>query len=167
MFKPSIPAALAAVTFALPIPSSLAGGACKPMTLTSDNTGRSVDYIDVKDDGTGRGDMRIGTRRLLDEDGQVVGYRRWIAIALDNPPDASSKSEVFASLVLNLDNGQLHLQTLADTSRGIHETEPSLLKPEDTGVVIGGTGAYEFARGSYQSFRDGEQRTYKLNIKCD
>jgi len=137
------------------------------MTLASDNTGRSVEYVDVKEDGTGRGDMRIGTRRPLDEDGQVIGYRRWITIALDDPPDAGGKSEVFASLVLNLDDGQLHLQTLADTSRGIHETEPSLLKPKDTGVVLGGTGAYEFARGSYQSFRNGEQRTYKFNIKGD
>ncbi len=159
--------AIAAAAFAWPMSPGLAANACQPMTLTSDNTGRSVDYVDVAADGVNKGDVRIGTRRLLDEGGQVVGYRRWVTVALDDPADPDGKSEAFSSLVLNLPDGQLHVQTLADTSRSIDDTQASLLTPEDTGVVLGGTGAYEFARGSYTSFRDGEQRTYKLNIRCD
>ena len=157
----------ASTTLAICTSTALASQHCNPMTLTSDDTGRSVDYIDTATDGVSKGDMRIGTRRLLDESGEVVGYRRWLSIALDGPAGDGERSEVFSSLVISLSDGQIHLQTLADTSRKIDETQQSLLTPQDTGVVIGGTGEYAFARGSYTSHRDGEKRTYKLDIRCD
>ncbi|MCP4385467.1 MAG: hypothetical protein GY798_29315 [Hyphomicrobiales bacterium] len=65
--------------------------------------------------------------------------------------------------------GQIHIQTFIDAGRPVDATEVSALNEDvqGTGVVIGGTGAYLFARGSYASDRDGEMRTYMLNIKCD
>lgn len=166
----------------LPVPAatvaafSIAGPAvaqdpakCQPMTLMSDNVDRSIQHIDVHKDGGSRGDWRIGYRRLLDGDGNEIGYRRWVAVALNAPPGEKERSEIIANLILKLPDGQIHVQNLVDAARPVDATEDSVLadKTQATGVVIGGTGAYLFARGAYASERNGETRTYTLNIKCN
>lgn len=162
---------LAAAVFALSTGLAMAQdpGKCQPMTLKSDDVEKAIHHVDVHEEGASRGDWRVGHRRLLDEDGNEVGYRRWVAVALDPPPGKGDRSEIIANIVLVLPDGRIHIQTFIDAGRPIDSTDASVLleNVQGTGVVVGGTGAYEFARGSYASTRDGETRTYLLNIKCD
>lgn len=95
---------------------------CRPVTLTSDDAGREIRHIDVHGDGASHGDMRIGTRRLLDEAGNEVGHRRWIGIALNAPPGEEERSEILTNIVFKLGDGQLHVQTLP----GVPSTPPML-----------------------------------------
>ncbi|MEO1092027.1 MAG: hypothetical protein AAFX81_15470 [Pseudomonadota bacterium] len=73
------------------------------------------------------------------------------------------------NIVLILPGGRIRIQTFIDAGRPVDATDASVLLENvpGTGVVVGGTGAYEFARGSYASTRDGATRTYILNVKCD
>jgi hypothetical protein len=140
--------------------------ACAPFTVMGGSE-RSVEYLDLGNDGPGSGDMRIGRRALVDEAGNSVGYHRWVIVNLDAPPGPGARSESYSTHVLNLADGQIYYQVLAEVTKPPQDAGQVSLD-DYTGIVVGGTGAYSFARGTIaRSFGGGLKGTYTLNIRCD
>ena len=139
--------------------------ACAPFTVSAGDE-RSVEYVDHGNEGPGPGDLRIGRRALVDEAGNTVGYHRWVLINLDAPPGAGERSEYYGNHVLNLDEGQIYYQVLAQVVGPPEKTEQASTG-DYTGVVVGGTGAYSFARGTVDRSFDGLKGTFTINIRCD
>ena len=134
--------------------------ACAPFTVSAGDE-RSVEYVDHGNEGPGPGDLRIGRRALVDEAGNTVGYHRWVLISLDAPPGSG-----YGTHVLNLDDGQIHYHILSEVVGPFHNTEQASVG-DHTGVVVGGTGAYSFARGTVDRSFDGLKGTFTINIRCD
>ena len=141
-------------------------GACQPFTVISDGSEFSVEYLDIHTEGPGPGDMRVGRRGLVDEDGNAAGSYRWILRSLDAPPGSGERSEVYQNHAMTLNDGELHFQSLAEAVRSADGTD-RVSVGDYTGIVIGGTGAYMFARGTVDASFDGKQVTYAFNIRCD
>jgi hypothetical protein len=145
---------------------SQTSNACAPFTVMGGSQ-RSVEYLDFGNDGPGTGDTRIGRRALVDEAGNSVGYHRWVIVNLNAPPAAGERSESYGTHVLNLADGQIHYQVLAEVVKPPDDTA-QVSVADYTGVVVGGTGAYSFARGTVdRSFDGGLKGTYAVNIRCD
>ena len=139
--------------------------ACASFTVSAADE-RSVEYLDEGNEGPGPGDLRVGRRALVDETGNTVGYHRWVLINLDAPPGSSERSEYYGTHVLNLDDGQIYYQVLAEVVGPPRNTEQASTG-DYTGVVIGGTGAYSFARGTVERSFDGVKGTFAVEIRCD
>ena len=140
--------------------------ACTPFTVMSDGSQRTVEYFDIGDEGPGAGDMRIGRRALINEAGDSVGYHRWVLIHLDAPPGPGERSESYGMHVLNLDDGQIHYQVLTEVVESPEKTEQASVG-NFTGIIVGGTGGYSFARGTVDLSVDGLKSTHVFNIRCD
>jgi hypothetical protein len=140
--------------------------ACASFTVSAGDE-RSVEYLDQGDEGPSPGDLRIGRRALVDESGNTVGYHRWVLINLDAPPGSGERSEYYGNHVLNLDDeGQIYYQVLAEVVGPPENTEQASTG-DYTGVVVGGTGAYSFARGTVARSFDGVKGTFAVEIRCD
>ncbi len=139
--------------------------ACASFTVSAGDE-RSVEYLDEGAEGPSPGDLRIGRRALVDEAGDTVGYHRWVLINLDAPPGSGESSEYYGNHVLNLDEGQIYYQVLAEVVGPPENTEQASTG-DYTGVVVGGTGAYSFARGTVERSFDGVKGTFAVEISCD
>ena len=139
--------------------------ACASFTISAGDE-RSVEYLDQGDEGPGPGDLRIGRRALVDEAGNPVGYHRWVLMNLDAPSGSGELSEYYGSHVLDLEDGQIYYQVLAEVVGPSQNTEQASTG-DYTGVVVGGTGAYSFARGTVDRSFDGLKGTFTINIRCD
>jgi hypothetical protein len=139
--------------------------ACASFTVSAGDE-RSVEYLDQGAEGPSPGDLRVGRRTLVDEAGNPVGYHRWVHIILDAPPGAGERSENYGNHVLNLDEGQIYYQVLAEVVGPPENTEQASAG-DYTGVVVGGTGAYSFARGTVERSFDGVKGTFAVEIRCD
>ena len=145
---------------------SQTSAACTPPTIMSDGSQRTVEYLDFGDDGPGAGDVRIGRRALVDEAGNSVGYHRWVLMTLDAPAGSDDRAESYGIHVLNLDDGQIYYQFLSEAVRPPQNTGETSVGAY-TGIVVGGTGAYSFARGTVDLSVDGLKSTHAFNIRCD
>jgi len=140
--------------------------ACAPFTVHSGDE-RSVVYLDHGLEGPGSGDLRIGRRSLVDEDGNDAGYHRWVLMHFDLVnPEETDLNEYYGTHVLNLKGGDVYYQVLGEVAGQPHETGKPSVK-DYTGVVVGGTGAYAFARGTVDRTFDGTKGSYALDIRCD
>jgi hypothetical protein len=147
-------------------PAAQTPDACAPFTVTSDGSQRTVEYFDIGNDGPGAGDMRIGRRALIDEAGNSVGHHRWVLVHLDPPPGSGERSESYGMHVLSLDDGQIHYQVLTEVVESPEKTERASVGGF-TGIIVGGTGAYSFARGTVDLSVDGLNSSHAFNIRCD
>jgi hypothetical protein len=141
-------------------------GACAPFTVKSGSAERSVEIVDVGEAGPTPGDMRIGRRSLTDEAGNPKGSYRWIIIGLDGAEGAQGAGESYGVHVMNLPDGQIQLQFFAAVVGAPNDpARPSV--GESEGVIVGGTGAYAFARGTVRRSFDGTDATYVVDVRCD
>lgn len=147
-------------------PRSQTSGDCKPPTIMSDGSQRAVQYLDFGEEGPGAGDVRIGRRAVIDEAGNSLGYHRWVLVQLDPAPGSGERSESYGIHVLNLEDGQIYYQFLSEAIRPPHDTGQTSVGAY-TGIVVGGTGAYSFARGTVELSVDGLKSTHAFNIRCD
>jgi hypothetical protein len=139
--------------------------ACASFTVRAGDE-RSVEYLDQGNEGPDPGDLRVGRRALVDEAGNTVGYHRWVLTNLGVPPESGERSEYYGTHVLNLDNGQIYYQVLAEVVGPFHNTEQASTA-DYTGVVVGGTGGYSFARGAVERTFDGVKGIFAVEIRCD
>jgi hypothetical protein len=139
--------------------------ACASFTVSAGDE-RSVEYLDQGAEGPSPGDLRIGRRALVDEAGNPVGHHRWVLMNLDPSSGSGESSEYYGSHVLNLNDGQIYYQVLAEVVGPSQNTEQASTG-DYTGVVVGGTGAYSFARGTVERSFDGVKGTFAVEISCD
>lgn len=137
---------------------------CAPFTITSSQ--RTAHFLDLGDEGPGSGDVRIGHRALVDEAGNRVGDHRLIDIYLDTPPGSGEVGEAYMIHVVKLADGEIYYHSLSETVAPPHDTAQRSVG-DFTGVVVGGTGAYRFARGTVDQKFDGPRSTYTFDIRCD
>lgn len=146
--------------------SSQAAADCEPFSVHAGDE-RTVQYLDHGESGPGFGDIRVGRRSLVDDEGNGIGYHRWLLFQLDTlTPDGEELSESFGDHVLSMDEGDIYFRILGESVAPSHETHRPTVT-DFTGVVIGGTGAYKFARGTVDRSFDGHRGTFALDIRCD
>jgi hypothetical protein len=142
--------------------------ACQPFTVTSKTDERTLVYVNEGNSPQNAGSMRIGRRTLLDKAGETVGYYRWTSVTLDGPSSAVQPRQAFVDGVLVFDKGSLYYK---DVEPDPSDQETSTVSQKVTaqkviGAVVGGTGAFNFARGSIEK-TFGETLTLALDIRCD
>ena len=140
-------------------------GACAPFTVKSGED-RSCSDLDFGDDGP-------GPRRHADRPSisgrrrrRRSGHYRWVIVGLDASPGADELGESYGIHVMDLPDGQIHIQFLTGVVSAPNDTaRPSV--GSSVGVVSGGTGAYAFARGVVRREFDGTSASYAVDIRCD
>lgn len=137
--------------------------ACQPFTVTSKTSERTLVYVNEGDSPKEAGSMRIGRRTLLNKAGETVGYYRWTSVTLDGPSSAVQPRQAFVEGVLVFDKGSIYYK---DVEPDPSNPKTSTISQKVTGAVVGGTGAFNFARGSIEK-TFGETLTLALDIRCD
>jgi len=141
--------------------------ACQPFTVISDASERAVEFVDTGASGPSPGDRRIGYRALADQDGDPVGYYRWVITTLDHITEPGGAGEGLQNYVMVLADGHIGFQRLVQTGSPAHDTDTiSWIDPQPA-YITGGTGAYAFARGTVDVERDGQTVTLDVNVRCD
>jgi hypothetical protein len=136
--------------------------ACQPFTVTSKTSERTLVFVNEGNSPQDSGSMRIGRRTLLNKAGETVGYYRWTSVTLDGPSSAAPQ-QAFVDGVLVFDKGSIYYKDV-EPDPFAHKT--SSIGQKVTGAVVGGTGAFNFARGSIEK-TFGETLTLALDIRCD
>ncbi|MCP4384652.1 MAG: hypothetical protein GY798_25095 [Hyphomicrobiales bacterium] len=160
--------AISILVFGSMLSSSVAMAACEPFSLIADSSGRDAAYVDVGEEGVSPGDLRVGVIPMLDESGRTVADLHW-KLHILNPSVQAGDGPVprrFSMHVLVLEDGEIHFNALPAAAQPPQDTKRRSVTSFD-GVVIGGTGAYAFARGTATRTFDGEDGTLDLNIRCD
>ncbi|MEM8840319.1 MAG: hypothetical protein AAGD47_00950 [Pseudomonadota bacterium] len=135
---------------------------CENMNLASPTNTRSVEFKDV--DGSGSdsrttGDMHIGSRLLLNQNGDEVGIARWISVS--HGPNVTLSTVVF-----EFGSGQLFATTLYD-SGGTANVKTYGVIGKLEGAITGGTGEFLNARGRYELVTDSDDHRYIIEVNCD
>lgn len=136
---------------------------CSPITLKGSSKDRKVSYVDAGEKGLSAGDMRIGSRSLLDETGTIVGKMRWIATVME-PGEEGAAGITTATRYFELPKGTVFAISLQRIDNPFANAgAPSIGRAN--AAITGGTGAYEEATG-YIAFTPGEEPTYEFDMQC-
>ena len=146
---------LSGATFA----AEASGPECGTITLAGGE--KIINVIDNSPEGPSPGDVRAGSRQLVDASGEPVGEVHFVATQTATP--ANGRGSVLASqYFVKFSNGWVasssvyELPDAGDTSQ--HAGNAIL-------VVSGGTGAFENASGTIV-IEAGDPPTYVLNLTC-
>lgn len=145
----------------------LAQGSCEPFSVVSTGDGRTVEYIDHGAPGSSLGDQRIGVRVLTAEDGSPAGTLHWVLTVMHPQPDGTGT--VYLELTFFLPDGELFTKGIRAVTNAPEDTARQSTDRSAQTAIIGGTGAYAGARGTYEQFSspNGIGETYVLDISCD
>lgn len=142
--------------------------ACTSFSVSGDDRGRSIEFVDTGAEGVSVGDRRIGRRTLFDADGNEVGFQMWSITVVDvseGKPVAyiSDQHDLFTDGSL-LMHGSGANSRVDDTQR-VGGTDETAIET----AIVGGTGVYAGARGtSTRSVgNDGATVTTSHNLLCD
>lgn len=122
--------------------------------------GNQIDGTLIDFDGEGRsaGDLHVGSRALLDKEGNDAGRIYWVNTTLT--PDSARVEAVF-----DLPDGEIHYSGLViglDGARNETSTQFNTI----TGVIQGGTGAYLHATGMVEVDLVDQTPQYRLTMRC-
>jgi hypothetical protein len=153
---------LLAAAVALPNGSALAQGggtACAAFTLTGGE--KVISVIDQPPEGPSPGDMRVGSRQLVDDKGSRIGevHFRSTMTALA----AGGRGDILASeYFISFPAGWIASQSLYELPDA---TDTSQRAGSATLVVSGGTGAFANAKGTVM-IEAGDPPTYVFDLSC-
>ncbi len=136
---------------------------CSPITLKGSSKDRKVSYVDAGEKGLSAGDMRIGSRSLLDETGTIIGKMRWIATFMEPAEDGAAGIST-ATRYFELPKGTVFAIGLHRIDHPFADAGVPSIGPANA-AITGGTGAYEDATG-YISFTPGEEPSYEFDMQC-
>ena len=115
--------------------------------------------IDHAGDGRSAGDIHIGSRGIVDEDGEVVGRVSWINTTLD-------ADSAHVDVVMELPDGEIHHSgRLVGHGGARNEETPEF--DRILGVVHGGTGAYIHASGTVETIMEPEGPRHIVTVRCE
>lgn len=159
----------AVIATALSTNGAFAAGerACESMTLRGPGDQRTVQFVDLDDDGRlSAGDRRIGQRAIFNEAGNLVAQRVWTITVL-TVDDSGKATSTIAENMTVFDDGVIFATFLNrmphDTADGGVTHFPSA-GTEHT--VLGGTGAFEGAMGTIRTVQEGNDFTYVVSLQC-
>ena len=145
----------------------LAQEKCQSFTAGT-NEDRIVDSFDAGNNGPSVGDTGTGERALLSADGNVVGRSRWIISSLGSGKGGvPSHYEVRAYHMY--DNGMISYVSLVGNPQATLLEDGKAVPSDATGIIVGGTGAFQNARGTVTVLRtdDSHILEFKYDIYCD
>ncbi len=143
-----------------------AGSACADIVLTSPRDSRVVAYHQIREDGKSLGDLRVGKRDVFDADNNPAGNLHW-RIQPTSPTDDPHAMLVNTRYFI-LNDGLIITETLMQPRSELQDTSRIAMSNADA-VIMGGTGAYEFAVGTVSASvaEDGSGLvTYTFNMEC-
>lgn len=142
--------------------SAQATEACRPFTVMSDGSNRSADTAEI--DGSNIRHL-AGNRSLKHADGSDAGNLYWFGTGRRSADDTGGVSR--GTTILELSDGTIFYEFVHVHQKQFQDTSQRRTVPGIAGVVIGGTGAYKYARGMVTSKPDGKAVVYEIDIKCD
>ncbi|WP_421725193.1 hypothetical protein [Bauldia sp.] len=170
----SIARSAACLTFSVTVGIALAtetglaqGRACDELTLVSMNDHREVHFVDFDNDGPSIGDRRIGHRRLVDKDGNVIADRVW-TVTVQEVDDAGEPTVTASEAVTLFEDGNIF--TRVDNRDPVNVDDLTTMhsnaqRPPQ--AIIGGTGAYAGATGTLEVIRGKDnQMTFVFALDC-
>lgn len=138
---------------------------CEPFSVKTGDK-RVVEYVDNGTEGLSAGDLRLGYRNLVDEEGSEVGSIRWVATVVIQPtPD--SPTEMFVEYIFDLNDGHINFHHLLQNSGPPTDTSAPSFMTAQPAVVAGGTGHFKGADGSVFITREENAVRYNIEIECD
>lgn len=136
------------------------GPECGSFTLAGGE--KIINVIDNPPEGASPGDVRAGSRQLVDDDGAVVADVHFVATQTAIP--TATRGSVLASqYFVKFSNGWVASQSvyeLADAADTSQRAGNAIL------VVTGGTGAFANASGSIE-VEAGDPPTYVFELSCN
>ncbi|WP_421724294.1 hypothetical protein [Bauldia sp.] len=130
--------------------SSLAGAAegdgCGKFTLMSTGENRVVAFHDGGDAGVSLGDVRVGVRSLIDEEGEPAGLYRWYITSIDPAPPAGSTGAALYRGYFLLPDGMIMTEAVYEPASAVENTQ-SVSVTSGERAIVAGTGAYRTAQG--------------------
>ncbi|MEM7445244.1 MAG: hypothetical protein AAF414_18130 [Pseudomonadota bacterium] len=157
--------ALAATTWTVSAPAS-DRTSCEDFTVYSDGSMRTVTYVDHLPEGTSIGDQRIGYRSLSESDGNAVGDFRWILTVLEVGESEGDATHTSSTGTITFPEGSIFFVRLASPATDEPAAVDQIIAPNDL-AIIGGSGAFEGARGTIGRDIDGVATTFSFDIECD
>ena len=145
-----------AVTTLLLVSSAFAGSnkVCNEFSVISTGEFRQAQTIDVDASGADSpGDKRIGSRVLVDGDGNKVGQRFWVGIYHEFGPDGKDLRRT-TEVVNVLKAGAVFSTKLRVGGKDL----PS--------KINGGTGEFSGATGTVKVSHEGKLNIYKFRVNC-
>ncbi|WP_421724438.1 hypothetical protein [Bauldia sp.] len=143
---------------------SIAASECVPFEIVSDGSDRTVEYIDHGAEGPSLGDRRIGRRSAAVSGQDGTATVRWIVESVS--PDGEEPSIVADQVAYIFDDGTLFTRKIGPRIGAAPDVE-GVSSGGGEGAVVGGTGVFAFARGTYEITRDGLTSTIRFDIRCD
>ena len=143
-----------------PADAATQGPACGSFSLTGGE--KVIKVVDNPPKGPSPGDVRAGTRQLVDDNGAEVGTVNFVATQTATP--TANRGSVLASqYFVNFQNGWISstsVYELADAADTSQRAGNAVL------VVSGGTGAFEDVGGRI-IIEAGDPPTYVFDLACE
>jgi len=161
IFKTGVVAAFAwSLAASLSTPAAAAEQQCGSFSLAGGD--KVINVIDNPPEGASPGDVRAGSRQLVDEGGAVIADVHFVATQTATP--TATRGSVLASqYFVKFSNGWI-------ASNSVYELADAADKSQRAGnailVVSGGTGAFANASGKIE-IEAGDPPTYIFQLSCD
>ncbi len=136
---------------------------CGPTTLLGAAEGRQLTFVDHPPTGLSIGDNRVGSRNLLDTDGNAVGRTSWIVTVLETG-EGDSLGSGAVTQHFELSNGSIVAHYTYDARKSLDKTPPTAGQRQF--AVTGGTGDFRGATGIIEYVLDDGSATYVFDIDC-
>lgn len=155
-----LPAIIAAAAVCYAPFGAAAQSACVTFEVYAHPDDREATYVDNGDDGLSTGDQRIGSRGLVDENGETVGRMRWVTTVLvpgDEPAESSQRVAEFAS-------GRIFATAANSPTRPFEDASTMAITAES--AIVGGTGVFSHAHGVIV-FDQSDNSKFTFDMACD
>ncbi len=136
---------------------------CGSFTVFTDETGRVVTFVDHPPDGISVGDQRVGVKTVKDADGNSVGELQWIS-TVRTVGDGQHQTSSEGTFIFPA--GALFVKRLAASTLVAPDMTDKIAGNGDF-IVIGGSGAFQGARGVAVRKASGVEESNAFEIVCD
>ncbi|MEO1224612.1 MAG: hypothetical protein AAFX92_10320 [Pseudomonadota bacterium] len=146
---------------------------CLEFTLMSTGENRVVAYHDTGEPGIGLGDVRVGVRSLIDEEGNDAGLYRWYITSIDPVAPAGTTGAALYRGYFLLADGMIMTEAVYEPAAAVENTETVSVTSGERAIVAG-TGNYRAVTGYMledvvERFGEGGrplEKTFAFTLNC-